>query len=342
VLSAVDRRIGLLNRLTVAITDSRDARYITHTLRDLLTQRIFQIASGNAMIMKRVLRLLRQHWPQTHILLRGDGHFSGPELMQLIIDDGNADFIFGLTGNAVLSRKAEGLMRNARGHLDLHRSLAAHGLGPDVAAMRLFGEFEYAAKSWSKPHRVVLKAEVLAGSDGKSDKDNKRFVVTTLRSPTPQAIYQQEYCARGQAENWIKQVKCDLKSDRTLASTFLGNFARLLLTAAAYVLHQQLRQLELQGTALAIAQPKTVILSLFKIAVRVKQYKDRALLHLPSACPVKALLAQVCQRLAQPAENLPCWLLHDPARLAHETAPPTLINNPFTLRPASGGWGTIG
>jgi len=29
------------------------------------------------------------------------------------------------------------------------------------------------------------------------------------------------------------------------------------------------------------------------------------------------------------------------ARLAHETVPPTLINNYFTLRPASGGWGTI-
>ncbi|MFA6921804.1 MAG: IS1380 family transposase [Gallionella sp.] len=435
VLGAVDRRIGLLNRLTAAITDSRDARYITHPLRDLLTQRIFQIASGyedgndantlrgdpmfklaaerapldtdnllacgathsrlegslrridiyrmtcalveqfiagypcapkritldldhtddathgqqelsfynhhyghycylpllvfeassgalvtavlrpgkrptgaeNAMIMKRVLRLLRQHWPQTHILLRGDGHFSSPELMQLIIDDGNADFIFGLTGNAILSRKAEGLMRNARGHLDLRRSLAAHGLGPDVAAMRLFGEFEYAAKSWSQAHRVVLKAEVLAGSDGKSDKDNERFVVTTLRSPTPSTLYQQEYCERGQAENWIKQVKCDLKSDRTSASTFLANFARLLLTAAAYVLHQQLRQLGLQGTTLATAQPKTVILSLFKIAVRVKQYKDRVQLHLPSACPFKALLAQVCQRLC-PASRKPAML----------------------------------
>ena len=65
----------------------------------------------------------------------------------------------------------------------------------------------------------------------------------------------------------------------------------------AGVLHQQLRQLGLQGTSLANAQPKTVILSLFKIAARVKQYKDRVLLHLPSACPVKALLAQVCQRL---------------------------------------------
>jgi len=45
---------------------------------------------------------------RTPILLRGDGHFSNPELMQLILDEGNADFIFGVTGNAVLSRRAEG------------------------------------------------------------------------------------------------------------------------------------------------------------------------------------------------------------------------------------------
>ena len=425
VLAAVDRRIGLIDRLAGAIADSRHASYIKHPLRDLLSQRIFQIASGyedgndantlrgdplfklsagrapldadnllacgathsrlegalrrsdiyrmaralveqfiagyacapatitldldhtddatygqqalsfynahyghhcylpllvfeansgalvtavlrpgkrptgaeNAMIMKRVLGLLRQHWPQTHIVLRGDGHFSNPELMQLIMADGNADFIFGLAGNSILSRKAEGLMKNARGHLNLHRSLAAQGLGPAVAAVRLFGEFDYAAKSWPQSFRVVLKAEVLPGSGGLPDKDNERFVVTSLRGPSPRALYQQEYCARGQAENWIKQVKCDLKSDRTSASSFIANFGRLLLTAGAYVLHQQLRCLGLQGTALATAQPRTVILSLFKIAVRVKQYKDRVLLHLPSACPVKALLAQVCQRL---------------------------------------------
>ena len=272
VLGAVDRRIGLIDRLTAAIADSRDTRYITHPPRDLLTQRVFQIASGyedgndantlrgyplfklaadrapldtdnllacgathsrlegalnsrdiyrmaralvlqfiagyscapasitldldhtddatygqqslsfykphyghysylpllvfeadkgalvtavlrpgkrptgaeNAMIMKRILGLLRQHWPQTHIVLRGDGHFANPELMELIVADGNADFIFGLGGNAVLSRRAEGLMRNARGHLALHRSLAVQGFGPAVAAVRLFGEFEYA------------------------------------------------------------------------------------------------------------------------------------------------------------------------------------------------------
>ena len=84
----------------------------------------------------------------------------------MILDDGNADFIFGLTGNAVLARRAEGLMKNARGHLALHQSMHAQKRGPAVQAMRLFGEFEYAAKSWSQAHRVVLKAEVLAGSNG--------------------------------------------------------------------------------------------------------------------------------------------------------------------------------
>lgn len=262
----------------------------------------------NAMIMKRVLGLLRQHWPQTHIVLRGDGHFANPELMELIVADGNADFIFGLSGNAVLSRRAEGLMRNARGHLALHRSLAPQGLGPAVAAVRLFGEFEYAAKSWPQAFRVVLKAEVLPGSFGAPDKDNERFVVTSMRGPSPRTLYQQEYCARGQAEGWIKQVKCDLKADRTSAQSFIANFGRLLFAAAAYVLHQQLRQLGLQGTALATAQPKTVILSLFKIAVRVKQYKDRVLLHLPTACPIKALLATVCKRLYPPNSRVRAML----------------------------------
>jgi hypothetical protein len=46
VLGAVDHRIGLIDHLTAAIIDTRDTRYITHPMRDLLKQRVFQIASG--------------------------------------------------------------------------------------------------------------------------------------------------------------------------------------------------------------------------------------------------------------------------------------------------------
>ena len=71
----------------------------------------------NAMIIKRVLKRLRAAWPQTHIVLRGDGHFANPELMQLALDDPHADFIFGLSNNEVLARFAQPFLEaNRRTH----------------------------------------------------------------------------------------------------------------------------------------------------------------------------------------------------------------------------------
>ena len=240
----------------------------------------------NAMILKRVLELIRRHFPDTHILVRGDGHFSNPELMRLIDAMPNTDFIFGLGGNAVLNRKAEPVLQQARNLYAQRRRLDVHS-----SSVRLYEEFHYAAASWPKPFRVILKAEVMALGD------NPRFVVTSMEIPEPQTIYTELYCARGQAENFIKHLKCDLASDRTSCTTFLANFMRLQLHAAAYVLHQQLRTQALKHTELSAAQPGSVILKLFKIAVQVKQYKDRVILHLPSACAVKHLLHCVTERL---------------------------------------------
>jgi hypothetical protein len=63
--------------------------------------------------------------------------------------------------------------------------------------------------------------------------DNPRVVVTSLEAPVPQRVYEELYCARGNCENDIKAVKCDLHSDRTSATTFLANAMRLLLSCAA-------------------------------------------------------------------------------------------------------------
>jgi len=46
ILRSVDQQIGLTERLDQAIDDQRHPSYITHLLRDLLAQRIFQIACG--------------------------------------------------------------------------------------------------------------------------------------------------------------------------------------------------------------------------------------------------------------------------------------------------------
>ena len=83
-------------------------------------------------------------------------------------------------------------------------------------------------------------------------------------------MYEDLYCARGQCENDMKAVKCDLHSDRTSATTFLANAVRLLLACAAYGLHHALRTHTLAHTGLATAQPGTVILTLCKVATQIK------------------------------------------------------------------------
>jgi hypothetical protein len=246
----------------------------------------------NAMIMARLLSYLRHHWPRTHILVRGDSHFATPEVIDVIAQRRWTDFVFGLAGNSVLLRQAEPIMQDAR-QLHQQRTALAHAhRARPPASSRLYAEFAYAAASWAQTWRVILKAEVMAAGD------NPRFVVTSLEAPTPQMLYEDLYCARGNCENDIKAVKCDLHSDRTSATTFLANAMRLVLACAAYALHHALRTHTLQHTGLANAQPATVILTLFKVATQIKQYKDRIRLHLPSSCPVKALLYRVTALLS--------------------------------------------
>ena len=138
---------------------------------------------------------------------------------------------------------------------------------------------------------MILKAEVMALGD------NPRFVVTSLDLPTPECLYRDLYSARGQDENFIKMLENDWARDRTSDHRFLANHLRLFFAGAADVLHQALRTEVLVHTELAKAQPLTVILKLFKWAVRVVVSKDRIKLHLPTSCPVKDLLRRVTEIL---------------------------------------------
>src|SRR5215471_18152313 len=131
----------------------------------------------NAMIWVRLLSYLRCHWPYTPILVRGDSHFATPEVIDVITSYRWTDFVFGLAGNAVLLRQAATTLQEAR-RLHRHRvALAqAHGQAPPTSS-RLYDEFVYAAGSWARSWRVVLKAEVMPADD------NPRFVVTSLEGP---------------------------------------------------------------------------------------------------------------------------------------------------------------
>jgi hypothetical protein len=52
-------------------------------------------------VLKRLVKHLRQAWPDTLLIFRGDSHFTYPEVMQWIDDQANLSYVTGLTSNAV-------------------------------------------------------------------------------------------------------------------------------------------------------------------------------------------------------------------------------------------------
>jgi Transposase DDE domain group 1 len=223
-------------------------------------------------ILRRTLARLREAFPRVRFRVRLDGGFACPEIFDFFDSQKDVDYVVAMGKNPVLERKAKRLMGRAR-RLSREAGQTEH----------VFGECRYAAKTW-KDHkrRVIIKAEVVR-HPGREPKDNPRFVVTNL-SQTPQWIYKKVYCGRGEIENRIKELHHGLEMDRTSCSRFWANQLRVTLTAAAYVLMQEIRR-KAARTAFARAQVSTLREHLFKIGAHVTVSVRRILVQLPACFP---------------------------------------------------------
>jgi hypothetical protein len=205
---------------------------------------------GCLALLKRVLPHLRQAFPKAEILIRLDAGVAGPELYEFFEKE-KLKYVVCMAQNPVLKGLCEPLMVPVREAL-------ARGETPEP----VFGEHAYRARSWSKQRRVVMKADITL-HPGRTPKENPRFIITNL-SGTPEHVYRAIYCARGDAENRIKELKDCLEIDRTSCTRFLANQLRVLL-AAAYVLFQELR-LHAKKTSCCRAQASTLRLRLLKMS----------------------------------------------------------------------------
>jgi len=226
-------------------------------------------------ILRRLLARVREAFPRARIRVRLDGGFAGPEVLTFLEAQPGVAYVVAMAKNDVLLRLAERTMRQAR-----QRSTTSG------QTEHLYGEGRYAAQSWKGVlRRVIFKAEVVRLAD-RAPKDNPRFVITNLKR-SPRWIYAHVYCERGDIENRIKELHEGMEIDRTSCSTFRANQFRVLLTAAAYVLLQEVR-LRAAGTACAQAQVGTLRERLLKLGARVDVSVRRVVIHLPVAFPFRS------------------------------------------------------
>ena len=255
-------------------------------------------AHGALEALQSVVAAIRRRCPKARILIRTDSGFCNEPFMAWIESQPDLYYCLGLAPNARLTVQVQEALADAR---------AQHCL-TGVAARR-FKELRYQTlKTWSRPRRVVAKAEVTPQGD------NPRFVVTNLPAdgfpddPLSQrfaapALYEDFYCARGQCENVLKQQLLDLKADRTSTHYLASNQLRLCFSTLAYLLLERLRTLGLHDTALAKATVGTLRLKLLKIAAAVRISARRIYVQMPSAYPYQPLFARCHSRLMALAAN---------------------------------------
>lgn len=237
-------------------------------------------------LIRRIVRRLREVMPRARILVRLDAGFANALLLD-VLEELRVKYVIGLASNSVLIRRSKQFLSGLR------KSVRSSG-----QAARRYGTLHYAARTWGHKRRVVVKAEVLPpptdGGDGKI-KTNVRFLVTNLKTSS-RHVYETSYCARGDSENRIKELKHDLEMDRTSSTSYLANEMRVLLSAAAFALYQEMRW-ELRSTDLARAQTGTLRLKLVKIGAQVVGSVRRFVIHLPRACPNAATWCRLARRL---------------------------------------------
>jgi hypothetical protein len=233
--------------------------------------------------LRRLVRRIRRHWPDTRLTIRGDGHYGRPEVMTWC-EANNVTYILGLPGNSVL----DGLVEPVADAVRVNRAVN------EADVVRRYTETRYGAKSWSCQRRVAARIEATPkGLD-------IRYVVTNIAAGTAEWLYDTLYCARGQAENLIKLHKTQLASDRTSCRDPLANQVRLVLHTGAYWLMLKLRDAIPRPQPLARAEFTTLRLRLLKIAARVIETASRVRIAFAAACPDAALFASLA-RCLQPA-----------------------------------------
>ena len=232
---------------------------------------------GTLAVLRRLAGLVREYFPKVRLRMRADSAFCRPLLLE-VLEAAGIEYVFSIASNAVLQRASKKLMKQAR-RRQRHTKRKA----------TFYGESRYQAGSWSSQRRLVYKAEVVV-HPGREARDNDRYVVTNLRR-SARGVFE-EYHGHHDMENRIKEIKCDLRMDRTSCESFAANQLRVLLALAAAALLQAFQQKLPAGTFRG-AQMATLRERLFKRAVQVKETARRVLLNFSVHYPWQEAWCQI-------------------------------------------------
>lgn len=223
-----------------------------------------------ASFMEPLLKEYYDRYPDIKRYARGDSGFATPELYELF-EKYSTRYVIRLKQNPKLVSLAE----------DLIEKTVQQTLDDWLKPVTTYGEFRYRAGSWDRDRRVVVKIHKPSDSFAYE----YMFIVTNDEDSAPEEVIE-NYCARGNMENFIKESKNGFDF-KTVSSLFMSeNSGRLQMHAIAYNIFNWLKRLALPGKMQG-AQVDTVRLNLLKTAVRIIHHGGKLFFRMASSCKCK-------------------------------------------------------
>lgn len=229
-------------------------------------------------ILALLVRFIRQYWPDTRIVFRGDSGFYRPRILSWC-DRNNVDYLVGISKNSRLLKEVDVPMMLVRTTQWQVKEKVAQTF-----------RFQYQAKSWKYPRWVVARLE--EGELG----SNPRFIISS-RYDDGFKLYYEQYCARGDMENRIKDQQLSLFADRTSSTHWWTNQWRLILSGFAYTLFERLRS-HLRKTPFERMSASTLRLKLIKVGAVIIRNTRRVRVLMSDSYPYKDELSALVRRLA--------------------------------------------
>lgn len=230
-------------------------------------------------ILKLLVQRIRESWTDVKIIFRGDAGFC-KHLMFNWCERHKVEYIVAIGKNKRIEKLAENIITESE---DKYKQTNKK--------VREFGEIKYAAESWKKERRVIIKAERL------EDKMNLRCIVTNNTELSAQELYDNGYIPRGDMENRIKEHQLFLFSLRTSCHEFAANMFRVMLSSIAYILFEKFRSVALKNTEYAKAQCSTIRTKFIKIGAVIVSNSRKIMFKLTSHFPYQQLFRQICVNL---------------------------------------------
>jgi hypothetical protein len=211
-------------------------------------------------ILSRIIKKIREQYPDIKIIIRADSGFSCPAFYSLA-KKYNLWYAIGLPSNEILKNKSVRAAKAVQFLYVNNRKKHQH-----------FFSFLYQAGTWEEEEMCHCKVE----STGIGL--NIRYIISNFENQRAREIYTEFYVKRGDAsENRIKEIKNMCFSDRLSNHLFLANFFRLFLSYLAYEMFRLIK-LAIAKTPFKEAktwQIDTIRTYLLKIGATIKSTKRR-------------------------------------------------------------------